>query len=91
MYYPIGVFTSLAEAIQVVEGKAEPWTLSDQADYNDFCRLEVRERKLGLSERGKCVKQWEWTREYNDADDATAWKPVLSAQPEVAGQPKEEE
>lgn len=72
-YQPVGIFSSIESAIKSVEAQAEPWTLSDEAQYSDYCRLELMERKIGFSGQGRKVHEWSWGRVL-DADGGESWK-----------------
>ena len=59
MYYPIGIFLSLEEAVSAVESRDRPWNLSDQAYDCDGATIEIRKRRIGLhGHRFETVKTW---------------------------------
>lgn len=68
-YYTMGLFASLAEAIEA----ADPDAVEDRD--MDFITLAVRERTLGYggwSRRGKCVWRAIWERDYDF--DSREWR-----------------
>ena len=74
MYYPLGIFLTLKDAVDAVEQQAEPWQLSEQAYDGDYVRLEIRERQVGLSQHGEVVWSRSWENIYDEARDECSWK-----------------
>jgi hypothetical protein len=59
----MGLFSSLPEALAALDHAATPYDLPHRWIYDrGFCRVEVRERRLGWQEDGALVhvREWEW-------------------------------
>lgn len=80
MYYPIGIWLTLGEAIAYVDRCKEPDDLGSDQCHDDTCRVEIRERKIGRSTHGKAVFERQWVQDYNDADDKYEWRIVPTTQ-----------
>jgi hypothetical protein len=76
-YYPLGIFLSLEDAVLSVESQREPWGLSYSCPTSDFVALEIRERPIGLSAKGKTVWRRKWHHEFfYDLDESRwVWRP----------------
>lgn len=77
MYFTIGLWPNLKEAIKAIEGAKELWEITDQS-HDEYCKVEIRERAIGFSDVGVKKAVFEWEMEYNEAEDEYQWerKPV---------------
>lgn len=77
MYFPVGLWTKLEDAIKDIEDCQEPPDLTDQ-DHEESCIVEIRERDMGFSDVGIKRAIIEWEMKYNEAEDQYQWerKPV---------------
>jgi hypothetical protein len=72
-YYTLGVWLDLATARAALDTVTPDDMPGDHDDYEDVCRVEIRERKLGWGGVGVRVRVWEWRREYDEAADEYRW------------------
>lgn len=73
-YHSLGMYFDLESAIEDAASGAHPPTDA----YDDFVRLEVRERKIGFygaHSSGICRAEVTWLSEYNESTDEYDWKP----------------
>lgn len=68
-----GAFLSLEDAIKGIESESDPTNLTD-FDLDGYCKIEIRERKIGWSGRGETVYTREWVSKYNEEKDEYEWK-----------------
>ena len=73
MYFTVGLWTSLDDAIKSIEKFDAPTEFLDQ-DHDDFCIVEIRERAVGFSGVGIKRATIEWETKYNEAEDEYQWK-----------------
>jgi hypothetical protein len=73
MYYPVGIFLSLSDAIEAVEKEKEPWMLSEFALDSGYVKLEIREREVGFCQHGKVVWTMEWEDILSDDGYESEW------------------
>ena len=78
MYFTQGVFLSLEEIVKDIESESDPSNLTD-SDLEEYCKIEIRERKIGWSGHGKTVYTREWVSEYNEAADEYEWRAKTNA------------
>lgn len=73
-YFTLGIFISLAEAMREVETCVEPDDLGgDHGDHEEYCVVEIRERKIGWGGIGRKVAEYEWKSTYDEAADEYGW------------------
>lgn len=79
-YYPLGIFMTLADAVAVVEEKG----VGVCNDPEEWAGVEIKERKIGLSDNGKTVWKRSWERNYGDedvaGDETERWKVITPSQ-----------
>jgi hypothetical protein len=73
MYFPVGVWLNLEEALEALDGIENPQELTDSYDDGESCVYEVRARKVGFGEMGTRVKRIAWTMEYDERADLYIW------------------
>ena len=72
-YFPLGMFLTLNHAKDEAI-LTTPDDLPDDRDQNDdVCRVDIYERKLGMSGAGKRVFRVEWERVYDEKADEYRW------------------
>lgn len=59
MYFTMGVFLTLNAATKALN-ECTPKNMPSDYDHDDFCRIEIRERRFGWSGIGKTVQVREW-------------------------------
>ena len=81
MYFTVGLWPSLEDAIKEIERMKEPSEFLDQ-DHDEHCIVEIRERAIGFSDVGTKRATIEWEKKYNEAEDEYQWerKPVEIAE-----------
>lgn len=72
-YWTLGVFSTLPDALIALDGRTPDDMPGGHDDYDDFCMIQIRERKYGWSDGGNVVRVREWTRDYNESTDEYAW------------------
>jgi hypothetical protein len=88
-YWTLGVFPTLAAVKTALDGCNPDDLPGDHDDFDDYCKVEVRERCFGWGGVGKTVQTCEWRRVYREADDEYVWQqevtdvPVASTTPLV--------
>jgi hypothetical protein len=75
-YWTLGIFPTLPEALAALDGCTPDDLPGDHGEYDDFCQVEIRERKFGWGGTGKAVCSREWAGEHNDAADEYVWRLV---------------
>jgi len=87
VFYPVGIFLTLEDAIAAIEEHEKPWTMSEDSGDCDFCHLEIRRREIGTSRSG--IKVWErqWACEYGYEDDDPKWR-VYQPNDKISRTPK---
>jgi hypothetical protein len=80
-YQPLGIFMTLEEAVAVVEEHGFSICLNDP---DEWAGVEIKERKIGLSDNGKTVWKRSWLRDWTDEGDGE-WKQIEPAQTEHPG------
>lgn len=73
MYFTIGLWPKLEDAIKAIEGCKQPCDFSDQ-DHEEYCKVEIRARVIGFSDIGETVATIEWELNYNEAEDEYQWE-----------------
>lgn len=73
-FYVQGLFVSLDFALAELD-QSDPGDIPgfDCPGFEDFRRIEIRERRLGWVGRGKIAAVVEWTLGYNEIDDGLIW------------------
>lgn len=75
MYYPLGIWLSLEEAIAVVDQcKDDPAALPSPIEYEEYAKVEIRERRIGWSENNLAVFERKWVKDYDAAQDKYCWR-----------------
>ena len=72
-YFPLGVFLTLREAVAALDECEDPDDLGSDGYYDDYCKVEIRERKIGWSRQDKKVFQREWSEKYDEDKDEYKW------------------
>jgi hypothetical protein len=73
IYRPMGMYLTLEDAISGIESACNPkYRMTSHAD--DYEKIEVRERKIGMSSDWKTVYTLERVSEYNEETDSTIWR-----------------
>ena len=74
-YYPMGIFLSKASAVEAIKKHAEscPDCSMTEYDPDDYEKVEVRERTVGMCGDGKVVFTLERKCEYDDETDEQRW------------------
>ena len=78
MYFTQGIFLSLEDATKAIESESDLANLTE-SDLDEYCKLEIRERKIGWSGHGKVVYTREWVSEYNEEKDEYEWRAKTNA------------
>ncbi len=75
MYFPMGIFPSKESAIEAVKKCAEdsPDYPMTEYDPDEYERVEIRERKLGMYSDSKVVFTLERKCEFDDETDDQRW------------------
>lgn len=76
-YYTHGVFLSLEDAIAVVEARG----VYICHDPQEYARVEIRQRHIGLYDGGKVVWERAWEVDY-ETDSFNRWRVVPTARPQ---------
>ena len=75
MYFPMGMFLSLESAIAGIKSACcEDWPLTEHAD--EYEKIVVREREIGMHGDGIQVYKLERCQEYNEETDESKWVEV---------------
>lgn len=73
-YFTLGIFLSLAEAVREVETCDEPDDLGgDHGDHEEYCVVEIRERKIGWGGIGRKAAEYRWESKYDETADEYGW------------------
>jgi len=73
MYFTVGLWPTLEEAIRAFDNCNNPDEFSDDVDHEEYCLIEIRERKIGWSDTGIERAKLEWMREYDEENDEYIW------------------
>jgi hypothetical protein len=73
-YFTLGLFETLAEAVDAVEKCAEPSDFGSDGQHDDLFIVEIRERRIGWCGNGKAVYFQQWEQKYNEETDDYEWK-----------------
>lgn len=69
MYYPVGLWESLDDALTALDGKGpEDLDDFDQSQYGSFT-IEIRRRKIGYCGAGHAVRSISWRWSDPESDD----------------------
>lgn len=71
VYYPLGLFLSLEEALSAIEDAREPDNIVSNDWELDYVVVEIRERRLGWREPGRTVYTHTWQRIYDRQEGET--------------------
>ena len=74
-YFPLGIFLSLADAVAAVEENG----VGICNDPEEWAGVEIKERKLGLSDNGRTVWERSWERDWSD-EATERWKLIGDSQ-----------
>lgn len=66
-YQPLGIFTTLADAIAVVEENGQEICINAPEDW---AGVEIKERIIGISDNGRTVWKRSWERIFEDDADS---------------------
>ena len=74
-YWTLGIFLSFDEAKSAVDvPMPSDIGCSDHDDYDDFRKVEIRERAIGWGGSGKTVAKMEWeSSSYDEKEDEFKW------------------
>ena len=73
-YFTLGVFLSLSDAVREVETCDEPDDLGgDHGDHEEYCVVEIRERKIGWGGIGRKAAEYRWESKYDETADEYGW------------------
>lgn len=70
-YQPLGIFKTLAEAVELVEAEGHGICLNDPEDW---ASVEIKERTFGMSDNGKTVWRRVWERNFDAEDFPKQWE-----------------
>lgn len=73
IYFTIGLWPSLEDAIKFLEKHQDPTEFLDQ-DHDEFCLVEIRERAMGFSGVGEKIATIEWEHTYIEEEDEYQWR-----------------
>lgn len=75
MFFPVGVFLTLNDAVSaIMEHAADPCQLDDaDQSVGGYFTVNIHKRKLGVSGIGPCVNTFRWEKRYIEADDSYTW------------------
>ena len=73
MYFTIGVWPSLEDAIKFLENHEDPTDFLDQ-NHDEFCMVEIRERAMGFSGVGEKRATIEWEHTHIEEEDEYQWR-----------------
>ena len=68
MYFTVGLWPTLDEAITEIEKCKEPDECSEQY-HEEFGKVEIRERAIGFSDQGTKRAEIEWKAKYDEEDE----------------------
>ena len=79
MYYPMGIFLDEKAAVEAIKKLASNYPNSSMTEYDpdEFERVEVRKRKIGLNGDGIVVFELERKLEWNEETGEDKWDTVL--------------
>ncbi|MCK5343105.1 MAG: hypothetical protein KAR20_06860 [Candidatus Heimdallarchaeota archaeon] len=73
MYFTVGLWPTLEEAIKAFDNSNDPDEFSNDVCHEEYCLIEIRERKIGWSDTGIERAKLEWTSSYNEEDGGYIW------------------
>lgn len=76
LYYPLGIFLALADAIAVVEKHGVGICTNDP---DEWAGVEIKERRIGLSSNGRTVWKRSWERDWSE-NATERWKVITPPQ-----------
>lgn len=76
-YFPLGHWLTLADAIAALDECKGPDDLGSDGCHDDYCKVEIREHKIGWSGHGKKVYERVWSQKYDEAKDEYEWNVVM--------------
>ena len=82
-YYTLGIWPTLAEAIAEISGCSDPGQLGSDGEHEEYCYVEIRQRKMGWSGIGKVVWKITWRAKYTDESDEYTWEVDADPLPNV--------
>lgn len=82
-YFPLGHWLTLADAIAALDECQDPDDLGSDGCHDDYCKVEIREHKIGWSGHGKTVYVREWSQKYDEAKDDYEWHVMPNAKDET--------
>ena len=72
VYFTQGLWPTLEEAIEAIED-LEPNDLDSFDSAEDYCRVQIHERKFGYHDLGHCLYTVEFTGRYDAERDDYVW------------------
>lgn len=76
LYYPLGIFLTLADAVATVEKHGVGVCTMDP---DEWAGVEIKERRIGLTSNGRTVWKRSWKRDWSE-DAKERWKIITPAQ-----------
>jgi len=70
IYYALGLYLSLEEAMVAAEKSPECWS----NDAEDFAKVDIRERAIGWGDDADVVCSVEWNRLYDEDKEEYVWR-----------------
>lgn len=76
VYYVLGIFQTLTDAIEALDKCNDPKKLVSLGTLEDYFRVEIFERELGFRPDKKTVCIREWKEVYDEALDEYTWEVI---------------
>lgn len=76
MYYTLGLFLSLEQAMEYIEEAEEPDRTISEFVYDHYEEIQILKRKIGWSQHGKPVKTIRREEKYNEEEDEYYWQRI---------------
>jgi hypothetical protein len=76
-YYPLGIFLTLADAVAMVEKHGVGVCNNDP---DEWAGVEIKQRRIGLSDNGRTVWKRSWERDWSDDNANDKWKVITPSQ-----------
>lgn len=92
-YYTIGIWPTLEEAVDAIMSCVEPSDLGSDGEPEEYCLVEIRERKVGFGGAGRAVWKRTWKMSgYEDESCNYTWtsevESLLNAKGMARGAPE---
>ena len=73
MYFTVGLWPTLETAINAFDNVTDPDEFSNDVCHEEYCIIEIRERKIGWSDTGIERAKLEWASKYDEENDEYIW------------------